>query len=155
MCCHNVTSIVVKFFFFQIPQILYSSLISGAIKGGIKYISLSEKKIIDLKQEKNITSFNVKAKQLFKILKIKFILSFFLIFILLSGFGYYISCFCGIYINTQLHLIKDSIISFTLSLITPFFIDLIPGIFRMIALKSKKRDKDCLYKFSKVIQILA
>ena len=111
--------------------------------------------VIDLKQEKNITSFNVKAKQLFKILKIKFILSFFLIFILLSGFGYYISCFCGIYINTQLHLIKDSIISFTLSLITPFFIDLIPGIFRMIALKSKKRDKDCLYKFSKVIQILA
>ena len=67
---------------------------------------------------------------------------------------YYIICFCGVYINTQIHLIKDTIISFGLSLIYPFGIYLIPGIFRIPALKAKKRDKIYMYKFSQIIQNL-
>ena len=67
---------------------------------------------------------------------------------------YYIICFCGVYINTQIHLIKDTIISFGLSLIYPFGIYLIPGIFRIPALKAKKRDKIHMYKFSQFIQNL-
>ena len=64
----------------------------------------------------------------------------------------YVSCFCGIYVNTQIHLIKDAIISFSLSLIYPFGILLIPGIFRISALKAKKKDKKYLYKFSQFLQ---
>ena len=51
-----------------------------------------------------------------------------------------------------MHLIKDSLISFGLSLIYPFFIDLIPGIFRILALNNKKRSKECVYKFSQLIE---
>ena len=77
--------------------------------------------------------------------KIKFTLFFILTTLLLLFFWYYISCFCGIYINTQIHLLKDSTISFALSLLDPFWQCLILGIIRIHALKNKK---ECLYKFS-------
>ena len=68
-------------------------------------------------------------------------------------FGYYITCFCGIYENTQIHLIKDSLISFGVSLIYPFGINLIPGILRIPALRAESKDKKYLYKFSQILQI--
>ena len=138
-------------FIYQIPQIIYSSLISGVINIIINYFALSEKIILEIKQVKTIKNLDEKVKNVFKILKIKFSLFFIIAFILLSMFMYYISCFCGIYENTQIHLIKDTLISFGLSLIDPFFIYLIPGIFRITALRSKKKDKEYLYKFSKFI----
>ena len=61
--------------------------------------------------------------------------------------------FCVIYRNTQLHLIKDTLISFGLSLLYPFGIYLIPGLFRIPALKNHKRNNIYLYKISKVLQI--
>ena len=42
--------------------------------------------------------------------------------------------------------------SFGISLIYPIIINLIPGIFRIPALRSKKGDKSCMYKFSQVIE---
>ena len=59
-------------------------------------------------------------------------------FLLLVLFGYYIACFCGIYKNTQIHLIKDFLLSFATSLISPPLIYLIPGIFRIFALKKEQ-----------------
>ena len=141
-------------FIYQIPQIIYSSLISAVLSVIIKYLSLSEKNIIEIKNEKDIDSLKEKVEKLFNKLKIKFILFFILTFLLLLFFMYYISCFCCIYENTQFHLIKDSIISFALSLIYPFGIYLFPGIFRIPALRAEKKDKQYLYKFSLFIQSL-
>ena len=141
-------------FVYQIPQIIYSSLISAAISILIKYLSLSQNNILEMKKEKNMEKFNIKVKELIKCLKIKFALFFVVSFFLLIFFAYYIICFCGIYVNTQLHLIKDTFISFGLSLVYPFGLCLIPGFFRIPALKAKNKDKECLYKFSKIIQTL-
>ena len=138
----------------QIPQIIYSSLISAAISILVKYLSLSQSNILEMKKEKNMEKLNIKVKELIKCLKIKFALFFVVSFFLLIFFAYYIICFCGIYVNTQLHLIKDTLISFGLSLIYPFGLCLIPGFFRIPALKAKNKDKECLYKFSKIIQTL-
>ena len=85
-------------------------------------------------------------------MKIKFYFFFVITFILLLIFCYYIICFCCIYQNTQMHLIKDSLIGFGFSLIYPFIINLIPGIFRIWSLNNKKRDKICLYKLSQIIE---
>ena len=87
-----------------------------------------------------------------KLLFYKFILFFILSFIYLLFFWYYISSFCAVYENTQIHLIKDTLISFGLSLIYPFVIYLIPGIFRIPSLKTNKREK--MYKLSKIIQLI-
>ena len=92
------------------------------------------------------------AKILEKKLKIKFVLYFIICFVFLLCFWYYISMFCVIYRNTQLHLLKDTLMSFGLALIIPFFIYLIPGFFRIQALSNRKNKRECLYNFSKFLQ---
>ena len=119
-------------FLYQIPQIIYSTLISRFIDTLIKKFALSQDNIVELKQEKENNNVDRKYFKTLRILKIKFISFFVSTFIMLSFFWYYIICFCGIYENTQTHLIKDSVISLITSLLYPFAMDLIPGIFRIL-----------------------
>ena len=135
---------------YQLPQIIYSFLISSVVNFIIEYLSLSEEAIISIKSNKFLNIY--KSKKLINKMKTKFCFFFIISFILLSAFGYYISCFCCIYENTQLHLIKDTLMSFGISLIYPILFNLIPGIFRIGALRSKKGDKVCMYKLSKFIE---
>ena len=62
--------------------------------------------------------------------------------------------FCAIYINTQIHLIKDTLISFGLSLFYPFCINLIAGIFRIPSLSDPKNNRNYLDNLSKLIQLI-
>ena len=91
-----------------------------------------------------------RAKELKKKLSIKFILYFLISFLFLLLFWYYISMFGVIYKNTQMHLLKDCLMSLGLSLLLPFAIYLIPGLFRIPSLYNNKRR--CLYNFSKILQ---
>ena len=138
-------------FIYQIPQILFSFIISTAIDTIIRYLSLSEDNIVKFKREKEIMDLESETKKILKTLKIKFVLFFVISFIFLFLFLYYITCFCGIFENTQIHLVKDSFIGFALSLITPFGIYLIPSLLRTIALKDEKKDKRYLYQMSQLI----
>ena len=135
-------------FLYQIPQTLYSTLIAKFIDSLIKNLALSQDIIISLKQIKTAKKLEKKHKKLLRALNTKFSLFFILSFIVFLFCWYYLTCFCGIYINTQSHLIKDSIISLMASLLIPFHLNLIPGIFRISALNVKKPSRKCLYKFS-------
>ena len=137
---------------YNIPQILFSSLISGFIDSLIQELELTDSNIISLKQKTDNSNINIKKKKTLKVIKIKIVLFFIITFLLLIAFWLYLSCFCAVYINTQLHLIKDTVISFGSSMITPFGIYILPGIFRLYALKAKKKDKKFLFKFSKLLQ---
>ena len=137
---------------YQLPQIIYSYLISSGINFIIEFLSLSEDSIIFIKSRKNI-NFQKKMKIIHK-MKIKFCFFFIVVFILLLIFWYYIACFGCIYENTQMHLIKDSLLSLGLSSIIPFFKSLIPGIFRIPALRNKKGNNSCLYKISQIIEFI-
>ena len=138
---------------YQLPKIIYSTIIISIINIVVTFLSLSEKIIIELKNDKGNKK-EKKQEEVKKYLIIKFIIFFIIIIIMLILFWYYISCFCAIYKNTQIHLIKDTLISFGFSLLYPFVIYLIPGIFRIYSLKSKNQNKECLYKFSSFIQLL-
>ena len=89
---------------------------------------------------------------------IKSILFFIISSIFLLIFWFYISIFCYIYENTQIHLLTDTLISFGLSLLYPFVIYIFPGIFRIPALSRKKKNEEnngkgkYLYNFSKFLQ---
>ena len=137
-------------FIYQIPNILYSTIINSIITIIIKYLSLTERNILEIKKEKN--NMLEKSSKLLKCLIIKFMLFFVLILLFLFIFWYYLLCFCGIYRNSQIHLIKDTLISYGLSLFYPFLLNLLPGIFRISSLQSQK--KECIYIISKIIQIL-
>ena len=124
-------------FIFQIPQILYSSLISTIISIIVTNLSLTEKKIIKFKNE--TIDIEKKFKNLIKCFKIKFSLFYIIKFTFLLFFWYYLSSFCAVYKNTQIHVVKDTLICFSLSLFYPFFIYLLPGIFRILSLKKRKK----------------
>ena len=135
---------------YQIVQIIYSSLIASILNIILKTLALTERNILSIKHSKNKKNINNLSEQIIKCIYYKFILFFIISFIFLLLFWYYLSSFCAIYQNTQYHLIKDTLISFGLSMIYPFGIYLIPGIFRIPALRTKGREG--LYKFSKIIQ---
>ena len=139
---------------YQIPLILYSSIITTFINSLLKYLSLTENTIIKLKKENNIDLVILKAKKQEKVLMIKFILFYICSFIFMSFFWYFISSFCAVYKNTQIILIKDTLISFLLSMLYPLGINLVPGFFRIPALRSPKRDKKCMYNFSNIVALI-
>ena len=93
-----------------------------------------------------------KLKKLKINLKIRLIIFFLLIFILMIFFWIFVSCFCSIFINTQIILIEDTLLSFVLSMIYPFGLNLIPPIFRIYALRNK--DKKCVYSIGKIITLI-
>ena len=62
--------------------------------------------------------------------------------------------FGAVYRNTQIHLIKDTLTSFALSLVYPLGIYILPGLFRIPALRAKNRNKKCLYKISKLVNLI-
>ena len=137
---------------YQLPQIIYSTLISNILNFLINILGLTEKNILKIKNS-FISSKDVHRKFniLLRMIRIKFIFFFIINFILSIIFWYYVTCFCGIYRNTQKHLFKDSLFSFITALIVPFILYLIPGVFRICALKRKNK---VLYGFSKILQTL-
>ena len=138
-------------FIFLIPFILYSFIISNILIIVIKYFSLSERDICKIK---NI-SINKSDDLIYKVKRciiIKYIIFYFLCLLFLFLFWYILSSFGAVYKNTQLYLIKNTLISFAFSLIYPFIINLIPGILRIYSLKNSKRE--CIYKINNIIQLI-
>ena len=139
---------------FHIPQILYSTLISVIISTIFKSLSLSENQLLSIKKEKNIHKAKKIAFKIRKILRIKIVLFYIIGFLFLLFFWYFISSFCAVYKNTQDILIKDTLLSFAISMIYPFGINLFPGMFRIPALRAKKKDKKYLYIFGNILSLI-
>ena len=141
-------------FIYRIPQIFYSTLVSTVINMILKALSLSEKNILQIKEISDLKVAKEKSKEIECCLKIKFIIFFILGLCLMIFFWYFITLFCAVYNNTQIILIRDTIISFSVSLLYPFGLNLLPGIFRMHALKAKNKDKEYIYKIGMIIALL-
>ena len=141
-------------FIYQLPQILYSTILSAIFTIIVKKLSLSEEDILNIKNQTKKEKFATTFAKKIKFLLIKFIILSFINTLFLSMFWYYLGCFCAVYRNTQVHLITDTLISFGLSLVYPLGLNLLPGLLRIPALRAKNKDKECLYKLSKIIQLI-
>ena len=86
-------------------------------------------------------------------IRCKVVLFFLITDLFLFFFWVYLGCFCAVYKNTQIHLLIDVSSSFGISFITPFFIYLLPGIFRITALRARNKDKNCLFSFGNLISL--
>ena len=126
-------------------------MISYVLNTLLTFLSLSENDIVSFKKNKQNKNLDLKGKVLFNKITNKFLSYFIISFILLLFFLYYLTMFCSIYRNTQIHLIKDTLISFGLNLLYPFFIYLIPGVFRTIAPKNKSK---YLYTITIIVQLI-
>ena len=130
---------------YQVPIIIYSSFISIFLGALVQMLGSSNDAIIVFKQSEETNNINERGEKLIKKIKIKFVFYFILSFLLLFCFWYYISMFDAVYRNTQFLLLQDTAIGFGLSLVTPFIIYLIPGLFRIPSLRTPQQDKKCLY----------
>ena len=139
-------------FLYQIPQIIYSSLISFFLYSILESLALTEDNVIEIKRLKETKNLLAIMKKTFRIMRIKFIFFIVLSFLMYIIFFYYVACFCAVYRNTQMHLFKDSLISSTFSLLYPFVFCLIPGFLRIPSLYKDKKSK-ILYNFSKIFHI--
>ena len=140
-------------FIAQLPLTIYSSLISTIINMLIKNLALSEKNILAIKNEKSKKAANETSEKSSNCIKIKFSIFYYLGVILMAFFWYFISCFCAVYKNTQIIFIENTLISFVVSMSYPFGIEILPGLFRIPALRAKEKNENCLYKFSQLVAL--
>ena len=135
----------------QIPQIIYSTIISQILEIFLCYLSLTDKHMYELKEIDEISKNRKLALKIMRCIKVK-LTGFYIFTIIFFGFFWYtVSSFCAVYENTQIPFIKDSVFSLVLSIILPFFIYFFPTVFRVCALRNKRRNLVCLYKFSVII----
>ena len=135
---------------YQLPQMLYSSVISFFLGFLIDFLSSYEDDILNIKRyfkEKNISK-NI-IKKVYNCITIKIIFFFIISYLLSICFWIYLGCFCAVYKNTQIHLLKEVLFSFLISIISPFLYYLLPAIFRIV---SFKYNIIILYKLSKFFQ---
>ena len=129
----------------QIPQIIYSSLVSAVIETLIGILSYTDSNIYAIRQ---IEEYNPeKIKKIMRTIKIKLIIFFIVTFIFFAFYWYLISSFCAVYSNTQIIYLKDVATSFCLGLIYPFAIQLAFALLRICTLRDKKKSRSFLYKF--------
>ena len=151
---------------FQLPFITYSAIISTVIlRIMLITLVLTEKSVIEIKNQKSKLSAENKKKKALKCVIIKFAIFFAINLILLVIFWFYLACFNALYANTQIALIINTAISLAMSCIYPFIINIIPAFFRTDILKNKpnkkikisisdKKDSEYAYKISQWLQLL-
>ena len=128
----------------------YSFIISSVLGTLLNFLGLYEG---DIAEFKKIQKRNKNRRKVLFNIKLKVVLFFIIDYILIFFFWIYLGCFCAVYKNTQIHLLKEVISSFCLSFITPIIINLFPGFFRITSL-NKGVNKPFLYKISQIIQML-
>ena len=141
-------------FSYFLPQIIYSFIICYIITFVIKYISLSEKNLLELKKEKNENKIYEKADNIKKCLIIKYILFFIISFLFLIFFWYYLSSFCAVYKNTQIYLVINTILSYNINILYICVFNIFPTIFRKISLNENNPTNIIFYKISKIMQLI-
>ena len=141
----------------QIPQALYTTIISEVIDVLLRYLCLTEKdmyRIKQMKNKKNLKDINKRIYKILRCIKLKFVGYFAFTTVFFALFWYFVSAFCAVYNNTQIILLKDSFLSLFLSLLYPFGLYIIPTSLRIIALRDSKKSLECLYKSSDIIPLI-
>ena len=146
---NNGSSILVK----QIIEIIYTSSISSIINLVIKYLCLTQNTILSIK---NIYIQHIKkeSKNIYKWIKTKIILFLLLGIIIFFFSWYYLSIFCCVYSNSQIHLFKSIVVSFIISMFYPIALSIIPTTLRIMSLREKGKKSYGLYNFSKLISFV-
>ena len=135
----------------QIPQIIYSKIVSIVVEIFLCFLSLTDKHYYQIK-----TLTKSEKEKIFDIIKFarrKTIIFFILTFIIFLFYWYLVTAFCAVYENTQILYIKDSLSSFVFGIFTPLILYFFPALFRYISLRTKSGNCKCLYKLSEIFPI--
>ena len=132
------------------PKISIAFAISYFLTIVIKLIFLSEINILQVRLQTTYSQANAIVPTVKRNINIKYAIFFILGIIILIFFRMLLSSFGAVYQNTQIIVLENTLISFGISFIYPFFYNIFPCLFRICGLNSKS---EYLYNFSKVLQI--
>ena len=135
----------------QIPQIIYSTIVSKIIETILSYLSFTDKYFYQIKGDKTISKSSV--LDIMKCIQIKIAFYFVFTSVMFIFFWYITTCFCSVYRNTQSAFIKDSISSCLLGFLDTLIIYLFVTFLRIIVLKTNKFKKEWIYKLSGIIPL--
>ena len=140
---------------YNIKTLVFIALISYAIKNILVQIVFTENDIISIRKEDNYIN-REEIKHSLTSVTVKCYL-FFTLSILSLGFIWtYLACFFTVFKNTQIFAIKNTFMSFGISMVIPFITGIIVAPFRLIALSSKEsKNRFCIFIFYKILQIFA
>ena len=136
---------------FFLPKILISFLASYIISILLKFIFLSERNILTIKEQTTYAKAEFTAQNIKRRIFIKYILFYSLGMLFLVFFWILFSSFGAVYQNTQIFIIKNTLLSYSFALVFPFFYNVIPCIVRMVSLNSKSKG---MYNCNKFLQEL-
>ncbi len=162
----------------KLPQYIFTILVGDIIEVILCYLSMTDKHIYDIKdlvrtdknKNKNLEKNEKKEKKdpndkrelgekildILDCMKNKLAGFFIFTFFLFLFYWYFISAFCAVYQNTQTTFLRDSFISFAVSMIDPFFIYGFTSLLRRVSLTRLCRRNcccGCVFKISDIIPI--
>ena len=137
-----------------LPSIAISFGVANIITILIKFIFLTERNIVQIRYQVTYSAADRVFENVRRNIVIKHVIFYILGIIFLFFFWMLLSSFGAVYQNSQMILFECVLISFGISFVYPFFYNVIPCIFRFCSLSSKKRDMNCIYNFSKFLQLL-
>ena len=138
-------------FSFFIGQIIYSFIISYFAITMIRYFSLSERILMDIKYEENNKLVSKKVIEAKNSITIKYISFYIVCFIFITFLWFYLSSFCAVFQNSQKFIIINTFIDFTIACIFPLIFNLLPCLLRKKALED---NNELIFKISRVLQNL-
>ena len=138
----------------QISRIVYSAVISIVITYIVELLAFTHKSIIKLRYFEDIKKAKDSVPILLRILKIK-IMAFFIIIIFFDIiFFYYITVFCSVYSKIQMHMLKNSFLSFLLTNSYSVILYIFASFIRIFSKKKKSKFRYLLYLISWIISFI-
>ena len=138
-----------------VPNILYTAVITIIIKNILIEFIFTEGNIISIKTaDKSHKDDTIKST--FTSVKLKCILFYVLSIFITFFIWIYLACFFTVFKNSQLIVIKNSLISLGATMLFPFAFYMLPAILRIFSLESREtKNRLCLYVFSRIFEYLA
>lgn len=138
-----------------ILKIIYATIICFILSKLLEKFIFTEMNIVQIKKNDGKDR-EQKLRKIYFLVSVKCVLFFALSLIFLFIVWIYIASFCYVFKRTQKFLITISSISFGFFLAIPFVLNLIPPIFRRLALQKydESTKRFYLYKFSQILQIV-
>lgn len=138
-----------------ILKIIYATIICFILSKLLEKFIFTEMNIVQIKKNDGKDR-EQKLRKIYFLVSVKCVLFFALSLIFLFIVWIYIASFCYVFKRTQKFLITTSSISFGFFLAIPFVLNLIPPIFRRLALQKydESTKRFYLYKFSQILQIV-
>ena len=135
----------------QLDNTIYSSLLSSIILIMLKLICLTHNSVRQLRKVRDVDAAQEQSVCILRCIKVRIVIYYILSFAFLLVFGFYVLCFCAVFENTQIALIRSTLTSWLISFIYPLIICLFTSIVRSAAFKCKSK---CLYFVKTMMQFL-